>query len=33
VPYPAKACLRRSVDVENERPPTKSLTAMDGLLR
>src|SRR5262245_33242005 len=33
VPKPAKACFRRSGEVENESPPTKSLTAMDGLLR
>src|SRR5438093_4194763 len=32
LPVAAKASRRRSLEVENERPPTKSLTAMEGLL-
>src|SRR5438093_8602708 len=32
LPVAAKASRRRSFEVENERPPTKSLTAMEGLL-
>src|SRR5262245_2266038 len=32
LPTDAKASRRRSLEVEKERPPTKSLTAMEGLL-
>src|SRR5437867_7451872 len=32
LPTAAKASRRRSLEVEKERPPTKSLTAMEGLL-
>src|SRR5215470_679319 len=31
-PTAANASRKRSLDVENDRPPTKSLTAMEGLL-
>src|SRR6266446_9818776 len=32
LPVAAKASRRRSLEVENARPPTKSFTAMEGLL-
>src|SRR5262245_66232421 len=32
LPTAAKASRRRSFEVENDRPPTKSFTAMEGLL-
>jgi hypothetical protein len=32
LPTAAKASRRRSLEVENDRPPTKSFTAMEGLL-
>src|SRR5262245_64812874 len=31
-PTAAKASRRRSLEVEKDKPPTKSLTAMEGLL-
>src|SRR4029078_12521320 len=32
LPTAAKASRRRSLEVEKDKPPTKSLTAMEGLL-
>src|SRR5574341_144752 len=32
LPTAAKASRRRSLEVEKDRPPTKSFTAMEGLL-